>query len=425
MQPNEAKLADVLFRNAKALTGADLHIAVRGGRIVSTDDPEYPSKEVVDCLGHIAAPPFTNAHTHSAMTLFRGWGDDMPLHAWLNERIWPAEGRMTPDDVYAGARLACLEMIMSGTVFFNDMYWFPQATVQAALDCGMRACISGVLIDLFDPESARRQRDEAARFVESNMGRDPRLTLAIGPHAIYTVSEESLVWCAEYTRRKGIQVHIHLSETSKEVEDCRSQHGLSPVEYLDRIGFLGPNVVAAHCVWLSDNDVRLLSENQVTVAHIPVSNAKLAVGEEFSLPRLREAGVRVLLGTDGAASNNSLDMFGEMKFAALTQKSRAGDPLAVKAEETWESATNKGREVFGLGRSSLEIGQPADFMLLDSSYPSFVPMHDVYSNLVYSSTGALVWGLVCDGKALMLDRKVEWAEEAVAKAREVADRLCF
>ncbi len=343
---------DILFTNATHPDGTTLEIAVREGRVAVPRPVDFAPEQTIDCGGAIVSAPFFNAHTHAAMTLFRGWGDGLPLHEWLSRRIWPAESRMTADDVYAGTMLGCLEMIMSGTAFFNDMYWHPEAVVRAVLDSGLRAEICGVLIDMHNPDAARRQREAAQEFVESCVGRDPRVSLALGPHAIYTVSADSLAWCGEYSRAIGIRIHTHISETHREVEECMKQHGLSPVEYLDRLGMLGDNVVAAHCVWLSDRDVEILAERGVVVAHIPVSNAKLAVGEEFRLKRLLDAGVKVLIGTDGASSNNCLDMFGEMKFAALTQHSRMNGECCTHASEILDAATERGRAVFEIGRAS-------------------------------------------------------------------------
>ncbi|MDZ7816883.1 MAG: amidohydrolase [Planctomycetota bacterium] len=358
------------LRNLTFADGSQGSLVFRDGRFVSAAD----DAEVVDCRGKLVLPPLHNAHTHTAMTLLRGYGDDMPLQQWLEKKIWPAEANLTQQDVFAGAMLGCMEMALSGTSYFCDMYWHPAAAVKAAVESGLRAASTGVVIDMFDSEKAAAQRGEVEEFVDEWKGVNRRVSLAVGPHAIYTVSEESLVWCARFARDNGLKLHIHIAETEKEVQDCRGEFGLTPVQYLDRIGFLGPDVIGAHCVWLTDEDVGILADRGVTVAHIPVSNMKLAVGEEFSLVRLRDAGVSVTVGTDGCSSNNNLDMFEEMKFAAMLAKSRTGDPTSASAREDLEIGRTKKYRAARDRKGNVQGREaPPDLMLLDISHPQWFP----------------------------------------------------
>ncbi|MBM4152348.1 MAG: amidohydrolase, partial [Kiritimatiellaceae bacterium] len=283
-----------------------------------------------DCSGHVAEitldgrnkailPTFHNAHTHAAMSYMRSYADDIELFAWLNQHIWPFEAQVTEEDVYHGARLACLEMIKSGTTFFNDMYWFWHSTARAVEETGMRAALAAVLIDFEDPARIKAQMEQNKTLFAERSRYSDRIIFQLGPHAIYTVSEASLRWCAEFAAEQGLMIHIHLSETEKEVYDCLQKHGLRPAHYLDSIGFLGPNVTAAHCIWLDPGEMALLAERGVKALHCPTSNMKLASGK-FRFTDALNAGIHVAVGTDGAASNNCLDMSSEIKMAALLEK---------------------------------------------------------------------------------------------------------
>ncbi len=424
-QENPEVAFDLVLSSALLPEGGVADIGVRDGRIETLHADAARAERVLDCSGLLVLPPLVNAHTHSAMTLFRGWGDDLPLQRWLQERIWPAEARMTADDVRVGTAFACVEMIRTGTLFFNEMYWHPDAVVDAAVESGLRAVVCGVLIDMFDPEKAARQKDDSLRLME-RIASIPggRVRFALGPHSPYTVSEETLAWCAEFSRKYDIPVHIHLSETAEEVERIRREHGMSPVRYLDRLGLLSNRLYAAHCVWLEDGDIELLAERGVKVFHIPASNMKLAVGGTLRLRELKEAGVTVLLGTDGCASNNNLDMFEEMKIAALTQKASFKNPQEVSAAEIWEMATSAACKAFGLPCGRIEPGYAADLILVDAEDILLTPSHDLVANLVYSANGYCVKGAVCDGRVLMWDGRIEGMEEIRAELVRRAERLC-
>ena len=372
----------------------------------------------------IVLPGLVNTHTHAAMSLLRGYADDMPLDAWLNTRIWPLEAHLRPSDVYWGTRLACLEMIRTGTVAFNDMYFFMDEAARAVGDSGLRAVLSYGFIDMFDEERREREIRETERFVVwlKNQG-NPKVRPAVGPHAVYTVSREGLSWLARYADQEEIPIHVHLSETEKEVKDAESMWGMRPPLILDRCGILTPRTVAAHCCWLSREECALLARKGVHASHNPVSNMKLAVNRAMPYPWLREEGVNVTLGTDGCASNNTLDLFREMKAAALLQKFSHNSQTLLPAGEALHMATAAGARALGIGNGTLAPGEPADLILIDREAPCNVPLHTLESNLVYSCSGGAVRTVICGGRVLMLDRYVPGQEEALREAAAAAAGL--
>jgi 5-methylthioadenosine/S-adenosylhomocysteine deaminase len=374
--------------------------------------------ETIDAAGAHLVPPLVNGHTHAAMTLFRGSGGDLPLMPWLEEKIWPVEAKLDTDDVYWGARLACAEMLRSGTTRFWDMYWQPGATARAVADSGVRAAIGAPLFDLNG--SPERLREAAPRGLEALSGYGPEITPARAPHAIYTVSEESLRWIAELSAARDLPVQIHLSETEGEVQDCLAEHGERPAFYLDRLGLLSERTVLAHGVWLDPDELALVAERGATVVTNPVANMKLAVGGVFPHPAAKAAGVAVGLGTDGAGSNDSLDLLADLKIFALIQKHAAGDPTAIDAAEAWAVAT--GARAPRLGATAPEPGAPADFLLLRADAPE-LGIGDLTSDLVYAASGSVVDTAVVGGEVLMRGGEVPGLEEIVARAAERAGRL--
>ena len=378
-----------------------------------------PGDDVVDARGAILTPPLINGHTHAAMTLFRGYGDDLPLMRWLEEKIWPIERKLEPADVYWGTRLACLEMIRTGTVRFWDMYWHAPAAARAVADAGMRATVAAPLIDI-DGRS-QQMREAAMRTLDELSDAPDRIEAGLAPHAIYTVSEDSLRWIAELAADRGIPVQIHLSETEQEVIDCVAVHGERPARYLDRVGLLSPRTVLAHGVWLDDDELELIAERGATVVTNPVANLKLAVGGVFPYPRARAAGVQVGLGTDGPGSNNSLDLFSDMKTFALVQKHAANDAAALDAVETWQIATGQKAPALGAAQT-LAVGQPADFLLLRADVPE-LSFGELRAALVYAASGGVVETTVVAGRALMRDGEIDDAAEVLAQAIERARRL--
>ena len=373
----------------------------------------------LDAAGAILVPPLVNGHTHAAMTLFRGYGDDLPLMRWLEEKIWPIERTLEPEDVYWGTRLACLEMICTGTVRFWDMYWHPTAAARAVEDAGMRATVAAPLIDVDGRTDAMRHA--AIRSLDELAGAGEQIDAGLAPHAIYTVSEDSLRWISELAAERGLAVQIHLSETEPEVIDCLAAHGERPARYLDRVGLLTPRTVLAHGVWVDDDELELIAERGAVVVTNPVANLKLAVGGVFPYPQARAAVVQVGLGTDGPGSNNSLDLFADMKVLALVQKHAAGDAAAINAAETWEIATGRRAPLLGAA-SGLDVGQPADFLLLRPGTPE-LSFGELPAALVYAASGSVVQTTVVAGRVLMRDGQIEGAEEVLARALERARRL--
>lgn len=379
-----------------------------------------PGDETIDAAGAPLVAPLLNGHTHAAMTLFRGYGGDLPLMRWLRERVWPVEARLEPEDAYWGARLACLEMTRTGTTRFWDMYWHPEATARAVLDAGLRATVGAPLFDLDGDgerlrETARASLDALAAFDESRIA--PSLT----PHAIYTVSEESLRWTGELAAERGVPVHIHLSETAQEVSDCVAAHGVRPAAYLDRLGLLGERTLLAHGVWLDEAELELIAARGCTVVANPVANMKLAVGGVFPYPVARRAGVAVGLGTDGAGSNDSLDLLADLKAFALTQRHASGDATVLPAAEAWQIATGARAPLLGAGEP-LTVGAPADFLLLRANSPE-LSLGELASDLVYAASGSIVETTVVGGRVLMRDGEVPGKKEIVARAVERARRL--
>jgi len=377
-----------------------------------------PGDETIDAGGAHLVPPLVNGHTHAAMTLFRGSGGDLPLMPWLEEKIWPVEAKLDDEDVYWGARLACAEMLRGGTTRFWDMYWHPEATARAVADSGIRAAIGAPLFDLHS--SPEQLREAAHRGLEALSGYGPEITPALAPHAIYTVSEESLRWIGELGSERDLPVQIHLSETEKEVQDCLAEHGERPAFYLDRLGLLNERTVLAHGVWLDPDELALVAERGTTVVANPVANMKLAVGGVFPYPAARTAGVAVGLGTDGAGSNDSLDLLADLKVFALTQKHAAADPTAIDAAEAWAVAS--GARAPRLGATALEPGAPADFLLLDPGAPE-LGIGDLTADLVYAAAGGVVETAVVAGRVLMRRGEVPELEEIVVRAAERAERL--
>ncbi len=412
-----------LFVQDVALDGESVGLRVEGGTIAALGPGVEAASgdEVLDGAGMALLPGLVNGHTHAAMTLFRGFGDDLPLMEWLEHRIWPVEAKLTADDVYWGTRLACVEMIRTGTVRFWDMYWHPAAVARAVEDAGLRATVALPLIDGLDEQRAATMRAEATTALDALEETGDQVGASLGPHAIYTVSEDSLRWVAEETAARGIPVQIHCSETEDEVQTCVAAHGARPAHYLDRLGVLTDRTVLAHGVWLDDDELALVGERGATVVTNPVSNLKLAVGGVFPYAKAREHGVAVGLGTDGAASNNSLDLFQDVKFLALTQKQEADDPAAMPATEAWAVVT--GRRAPALGESGrLAVGEPADFLLVPTDLPELVP-GELTANLVYAASGAVVDTTVVAGRVLMRGGVIAGADEVRAKAVESARRL--
>jgi 5-methylthioadenosine/S-adenosylhomocysteine deaminase len=411
-------IKDVLLTTGKGTT----HVYIEGDRI-SELGKKRDADKVIDGKGCVAIPGLVNAHTHAAMTLMRGYGDDMALQDWLSDRIWPVEAKLTRDDVYWGTRLGCLEMARTGTTAYADMYFFGPTMADAAHDSGLRAVVCEGFIDLGSEskrEANMKATEETLRHVKGMKG--GRVQSSVGPHAIYTVSEEGWQWCDGFAKEHGLLVHTHLCETVQEVSECKKVHGVSPVGLLERLGVLERRVLAAHCCHLSSEDIQVMGRRKVAACHNPVSNMKLGTGGVMPWTELSKAGSPPVLGTDGAASNNSLDMFETMKAAALLQK-HGGEPTRLPAREALDAATAHGAVALGLPGGRIAEGRAADIALVDLTRVGLQPVHDVVSNLVYAGAGHAVVATICAGRLLMEGGVVPGERDVVEKAAAAAHDL--
>ena len=412
----------LLIRNVQ-LDGKPTDVLIEGNRFSSIGKGlDGPAEQTIDGSGMAMLPTFVNMHTHAAMTLMRSYADDLELHDWLKNYIWPLEAKLGEEDIYHGTRLACLEMIKSGTTCFNDMYWHFHGTARAVEEMGLRAVLSSVFIDFSDAAKAVEQRKLSEKLFQESKNYSDRIGFALGPHAIYTVSKDSLKWASRFAEENDIPVHIHLSETQKEVDDCLALYGLRPVEWLEKIGFLGPRVVAAHVLHVTDAEIGILARNKVNVVHNPASNMKLASGR-FLFRKMEARGVALSLGTDGCSSNNNLDMMEEMKIAALQAKLLHDDPTVLPASTAFEMATANGAKALRIDCGRIAEGKLADCMLVDLSNHRLAPGYRLIDDLVYSADRSCIDTVVCDGKILMRNGRVEGEDEIVATAREYATRF--
>ena len=405
------------------LDGALTDVRIDGNRFARIAPQQTPEgAEVLEAKGLAMLPSFVNMHTHAAMTLMRSYADDLELHEWLSEHIWPLEAQLVEEDIYHGARLACLEMIKSGTTCFNDMYWHLNGTVRAVEEMGLRAVLAPVLIDFCDDLKAVGQRELMTRLYARMSQSSDRIQFSMGPHALYTVSEASLRWSKQFADENGLIMHIHVAETRKEVDDCLLLHGMHPVEWLEKIGVLGPNVIAAHVIHVTPKEIEILARREVKVVHNPVSNMKLVSGS-FRYASMAAAGVNVSLGTDGCSSNNNLDMMEEMKIAALHAKLVEGDPTALSAKTAFEMATVRGARALNLECGEIVEGKLADCILVDLSNHRLAPGYNLIDDMVYSADSSCIDSVICDGRILMRGGKVDGEEEIVAEARVYAARF--
>ena len=371
---------------------------------------------VIDGRRKAVIPGLMNMHTHAAMTLFRGFGDDMPLIPWLEKKIWPNEAKLTDEDVYWGAKLACVEMLRSGTTTFFDMYHKLDATAQAVEEMGLRAVLSEACFDHFKPELAERSKQNIIKRFAGKSPYSERIQYALGPHAIYTVSGELLQWTADFAKAHDVLVHLHLSETEGEVERCLEQFGMTPVRYLHKLGILSPRMVLAHVLHVDEDEIRILADSGAKVVHNPASNMKLASGYRFKYKEMSDAGVTVGLGTDGCSSSNNLDMIEAMKLASLLGKAWRKNPEALPCDEMLYAATKAGADIIGMNSGRIVEGCLADLCLIDLDIPAFIPNFHFVSNLVFAANGSCVDTVVCNGRIVMRDKKVAGEEEIMDKA---------
>lgn len=378
---------------------------------------------VVDCEGKTAVPGFVNMHTHAGMAMMRGVGEDIAFHEWL-DRIWKVESMIDGEYVYHATKVACLEMIKTGTTTFNDHYWHMPMAHKAAMEMGLRPVLAYVICDRNDPEESERQKKQCLEMYEESLAWNDHSMFAVAIHAIYSVREEMIVWASRFARERGLKIHIHVSETRKEIEDCMAQHdGMSPVEYLDSLGVLGPDVIAAHTLWLSENDIRILGERGVTCVHNVNSNLKLASGYRFLYNELRDAGANICLGTDGCASSNNLDMLETMKTSAMIQKAWRDDPSAMPLNELMDMATSNAGKALGLEIGKIEKGYLADILIVDTQNYNFLSPGTFEANLVYSAHSDCIDSVICNGRFVMKDRVVPGEKEILDEARKIMFKL--
>ena len=416
-------MGTVLLKNISA-EGVASNILIEGSHIakvvpadVEVAVPE--GAEIVDCTGKAVLPGLVNMHTHAGMAMMRGVGEDIAFHEWL-DRIWKVESNINDEYVYHATKVACLEMIKTGTTTFNDHYWHMPMGHKAAMEMGLRAALAYVICDRNDPAEVERQKAQCREMYEYSLQWGDMAQFVIAIHAIYSVSEPLMLWAVDFAREHGLKIHIHVSETEKEIRDCMAQHdGMSPVEYLDSLGILGPDVTAAHTLWLSENDIRILGERKVNCVHNVNSNLKLASGYRFLYNELRDAGANICLGTDGCASSNNLDMLETMKTSAMIQKAWRGDPSAMPLNELLDMATVNGCKALGINAGKVEEGCLADLLIIDTENYNFLSPGSFLANFVYSAHSDCVDSVICNGKFVMRNRVVEGEKEILEQAKKV------
>jgi len=370
--------------------------------------------EKIDGKGEKAViPGLVNCHTHSAMILLRGLGEDLFLKDWLEKVIWPIEDKLSEDDVYWGTKLAILEMIKSGTTTFNEMYFYPEAQIEATKEMGMRGFLGLVLVDFSTKDCDRKSIEEKFPKLEKILKNSSSIKLTIAPHAIYTVSKENLIWAKNFAKRYKLLIHMHLSETQNEIKESLKKYKMRPVEYLEKIGFLNKNCIFAHSIWLSEKEIEILEKRGCSLVYNPTSNMKLVSGV-FRWGKIKNTKINVCLGTDGPASNNSLNLFSEMKIGALLQKIENKNPVAISAKEIFQMATKNGALALKINAGEIKVGRLADLALIDLNKIEMFPNYDLISNLVYSDAKSCVSDVICNGKILMRDGKIE-GEERILK----------
>lgn len=411
---------NILIKNANVLLAdgkvkiAD--IAIKDSEILAVENiPEtFKAEKVIDGTDKLATAGFVNAHTHVSMTLLRSYADDMKLMDWLENKIWPIEAKMKKEDIYWGAMLGIAEMIKSGTTTFADMYGDMDQVAQACIDTDIRAVLSRGIIGVA-PNGNQALEENKILFRDFNNANDGKITVMFGPHAPYTCPPDFLKKLVKASEEYNGEIHIHLAETKGEVENCLKEYGKTPIALMEEVGILDCGVLAAHCVHLTDEDIQIMKKYNVRVAHNPGSNMKLASGVA-PVPQLLKAGVCVGLGTDGASSNNNLDMLEEINLATLLHKVNTLDPLAVPALEGVKMGTEYGAKAVGLNKVGLiKEGYKADIVLFDMSAPQCYPRYDLVSLLAYSMNGSMVDTVLVDGKVLLENRAFTTIDEEKIK----------
>ena len=428
--------ADIIIKNGMVLTMDDklplqekADLAIGDSRILDISPrTEYKAKNVIDAAGKLVMPGLINTHTHAAMTMMRGLADDMPLDVWWQKFIFPIEKKLLdPEFIQVGVGLAVVEMIKSGTTAFSDMYFFEDEAAQVCKQIGIRAFLGEGILDFPSPDCPTA--DDSIKYIEKlheKWQNDPLIHLEVAPHAPYSCSPPNLKKAIRLAEKLDIPLHIHVAETASEVSEIKMKYGASPVEHLEKIGFLSERVKAVHCVHLSGKDIEILRKRKVKVAHCQESNMKLASGHA-PVVELQNAGITVGLGTDGAASNNNLDMFDEMDAVAKFHKAVKNDPTVMDAKSVLKMATIDAARVMLNEKEigSLEKGKRADVIILDLDRPHLTPLYNIYSHLVYSAGGSEVDTVIINGKLIMENRDILTVDEGeiIEKANKLAKRI--
>lgn len=394
---------DIVIRNTEIISkndGKEYNIGIQGNRIAAISESPLEGRYIIDGFDKIAVPGMVNAHTHTAMTLFRSYADDMVLMDWLQNKIWPAESNLTGEDVYWGTQLAIAEMLKTGCTCFADMYFFMDETAQAVEETGFRASLSRGITGA-GKEADERIKENVELFKKWHNAAEGRIKVMLGPHAIYTCPKETLLKIVNTAQKIGAEIHMHLSETKGEVDDCYKQNGVSPVAYLNNLGLFEVGTLAAHCVHVSEDDMAIMATNHVRVVHNPQSNLKLASG--FApIMDMKEHNVLVALGADGASSNNNLDMLEEARIASFLQKNITGDPTVFPAKETLAMVTENGYKALDFADlGEIKVGNIADVVLYDMNKPQWYPRNDRYSLFIYAASASDADTVLVNGKVLM------------------------
>lgn len=418
-------MAKTLVKNAEIITAQDtgryfIGIVDDTIEVISKEKPAgYEEAKVIDAAGKIAVPGMVNTHTHAAMTLLRSYADDMVLMDWLQNKIWPAEDGLTDDDIYWGTMLSIAEMLKTGTTCFADMYFAMDRVADAVAETGIRAALSRGLTG-FSDENYAKLEENANLFKERHNSCNGRIRVMLGPHAPYTCSVEYLKKVIATAQNIGSEIHMHLSETAGEVNDCVKEHGVSPIKLMDSLGMFECGTLAAHCVHVDADDIKIMAAKNVRVAHNPQSNLKLASGIA-PVPAMLSAGITVGLGTDGTSSNNNLDMLEECRLAAMLHKNMTGDPQIIPAGEALAMATSEGAKALGFKNlGKIEAGQKADIVLYDMDKPYWHPRHDRISLFVYAANACDADTVIIDGKVLMQNGELLYMD--LEKIYDEADR---
>src|SRR5574344_169713 len=431
----------ILIRNIY-LSGTQKDILIEGNKIAAINDASASRSDekviismqksiensgtlkVIDGTGKAIIPGFANMHTHAAMTIMRGTQEDVNLKHWL-KAIWKQENKLDEELIYWGTKLACVEMIKTGTTCYNDQYWMPDTAVKAAAEMGLRSWHSYVFLDAFNKKKAALQRDQCQAMYEVSKKWNPITSFAVAVHAPFTVSAANIRWASNFAREHKLFLHIHIAETGQERLDSLRKHHCNPVEYVDRLGVFGPNVIAAHCVWIDEEGIATLGKYKVNVVHNINSNLKLASGYKFKFKELADAGANVCIGTDGCASSNNLDMLEAVKPSALVQKAWRKDPMAIPLSQLFNSATLNGYKAFGLNGGVIKAGALADLCLVDIDNYAFTPNVNFLANLIYSAHSNCIDTVICNGKILMQNRKIRGQERILNEVRRQYKKILF